>query len=188
MLPNSILYCLQSIRPPRALVALVLWPALLLAACETVYVPPGITPYRIDVQQGNVVTPGMVMKLKPEMTRPQVRFVLGSPVLGDPFRTDRWDYVYALDKPGKSTTQKRLTVYFENDLLARIEGAPEDLICADRKLLRGADANTDVPAECSQYSAEEMAERAVPKPVVDNDAPPPEEKGFFGRLWEKVGF
>jgi outer membrane protein assembly factor BamE len=161
----------------------------LLAACQlvdTVPIPPGIRPHKIDVQQGNVITPEMVMKLRPDMTRSQVRFVLGSPLLVDPFRTDRWDYVYVYEKAGEVTEKRHLTVFFENDVLSRLEGERGDLACADRKLLRGADSLTILPPQCAQYTADEAAEKAAPKPLPQNAAPPPEEKGFFGRMWDKV--
>lgn len=77
--------------------------------------------YRIDVQQGNVVTDEMVEKLKPGMTRSQVRFVMGSPLIVDTFRDNRWDYVYIFRKHGDLTEQKRLTIFFEGDELVSIE-------------------------------------------------------------------
>lgn len=95
---------------------------LLLAGCSGVPTIPGITPYKIDIQQGNYVTQDMVAKLKPGMTRPQVRFILGTPLVVDMFRTNRWDYVYLYEKRGRLTEQRKMTVIFENDKLARIEG------------------------------------------------------------------
>jgi outer membrane protein assembly factor BamE len=83
---------------------------------------PSLTPYKIDVQQGNYVNQQMVAKLKPGMTRAQVRFILGTPLVVDPFRTDRWDYVYLLNKRGEVTEQRRIAVIFEQDKLKRIEG------------------------------------------------------------------
>lgn len=96
--------------------------ALLLAACQQVPMLPGLSPYRIDVQQGNVVTQDMVAKLKPGMTRQQVRFVLGTPPVVDPFRQDRWDYVYYYNKRGKVVEHRRLALFFDGDILKRIEG------------------------------------------------------------------
>lgn len=173
----------SSALPRCAAVAL----AALLASCklvETVPVPAGIQPYRIDVQQGNYITPEMVMKLRPEMTRSQVRFALGSPLLVDPFRTDRWDYVYVYEKAGKLTEKRHLTVYFENDVLSRLEGEREDLACADRKLMRGADSMTAMPAECAQYTNEVAAEKAAPRTLPP--PPPPPDKGFFGNMWDRL--
>jgi len=83
---------------------------------------PGLSPYRIDIQQGNVVTQDMVAKLKPGMTRQQVRFVLGTPPIVDPFHPDRWDYVYYLNRGGKVIEHRRLVLLFNGDTLKRIEG------------------------------------------------------------------
>jgi outer membrane protein assembly factor BamE len=93
--------------------------ALLVAGCTYV---PLITPYKMDIQQGNVVTQEMVARLERGMTRGQVRFTLGTPLVVDPFRTDRWDYVYLLMKQGVLTEQRRIVVVFKDDKLDRIEG------------------------------------------------------------------
>ncbi|SES77025.1 outer membrane protein assembly factor BamE [Nitrosomonas marina] len=77
--------------------------------------------YKIDVQQGNVVTDEMLDKLKVGMTKPQVRFVLGSPLIVDTFRDNRWDYVYIQREKGDLVEQKRLTIYFEDERLIRME-------------------------------------------------------------------
>lgn len=82
----------------------------------------GCVAYKMDVQQGNVVTQGMLAKLKPGMTRNQVRFALGTPLLVDPFRADRWDYVYLLLKRGDVAEQRRIVVIFKDEKLERIEG------------------------------------------------------------------
>ena len=95
---------------------------LLFAGCKQMPdVPTVISPYRIDIQQGNVVTQEMISKLKPGMTRAQVRFALGSPLIVDPFRADRWDYVYMYQKQGKETERRNIAVIFEEDKLVLIE-------------------------------------------------------------------
>ena len=76
--------------------------------------------YKIDVQQGNAVTQEMVDKLKDGMTRIQVRYIMGAPLLEDTFNIDRWDYIYSMQPGGKVRTQKMVTVIFENDLLKSI--------------------------------------------------------------------
>jgi outer membrane protein assembly factor BamE len=96
--------------------------AFALAGCKQVPTLPGLTTYRIDVQQGNVITQDMVEKLRPGMTRQQVRFALGTPPVVDPFRQDRWDYVYYMSKGGNITEHRRLILLFDGDLLKRIEG------------------------------------------------------------------
>ncbi len=77
--------------------------------------------YRIDIQQGNVITQEMVDKLKPDMTKAQVRFVLGTPLIVDTFRDNRWDYFYMLHEKGKLIDKQKLTIFFEDDRLTYIE-------------------------------------------------------------------
>lgn len=92
----------------------------LLAACASSPDAPGLlTPYRIDVRQGNYLTPEMVARLKPGMTRDQVRFALGTPLVADIFHADRWDYVYRFQPGRGEAQQRRLTVFFAEDKLAR---------------------------------------------------------------------
>ena len=107
-------------------------------------------PYRIDVQQGNALDQENVARLKPGLNRSQVRFLLGTPLVVDPFRSDRWDYVYLYYKAGKLTEQKRISLFFEGDTLARIEG--------------------DMP-EATPVPATESADQ--PKPVDPGIAPAP---------------
>ncbi|MBU1223397.1 MAG: outer membrane protein assembly factor BamE [Gammaproteobacteria bacterium] len=90
----------------------------LVAGCSSVHVGP----HRIDVQQGNALDQENVARLKLGLNRSQVRFLLGTPLVVDPFRTDRWDYVYVFYKAGKLAEQKRITLFFDGDTLARIEG------------------------------------------------------------------
>ena len=91
---------------------------LLLAGCSSV---PSL-PYKIEIQQGNVITHEMMEKLKPGMTRAQVRYVLGSPMISDAFHGNRWDYVYRLEQEGRLIEQHRITVFFEDDRLTHTEG------------------------------------------------------------------
>src|SRR5512143_1952541 len=81
-----------------------------------------IGPHRIDVQQGNALDQENVARLKPGLSRSQVRFLLGTPLVVDPFRNDRWDYVYRYYKGGQLTEQKHVTLFFDGDTLTRIEG------------------------------------------------------------------
>lgn len=96
--------------------------ALLLAGCQNVPLLPVLTPHKIDVQQGNFISQEMVGKLRPGMTRSQVRFALGTPLIIDPFREDRWDYVYRYRKRGVLTEERRISVIFDGDKLVRIDG------------------------------------------------------------------
>lgn len=81
---------------------------------------PGV--YKINVKQGNVFTQEMVDQLRPGMDKRQVKFLLGTPLLVDPFHTDRWDYFYTLDQAGKRKEQERITVIFDGDKLASLKG------------------------------------------------------------------
>ena len=78
--------------------------------------------YKINVQQGNIVTQEAVNQLQPGMNKRQVRFLLGTPMLIDVFHQDRWDYINTQREGRDPMVAKRLTLYFENDALARIEG------------------------------------------------------------------
>ena len=79
--------------------------------------------YKVAIQQGNVITQEMVDKLKPGMTRRQVAFVMGEPVLRDPFDDTKWVYLYSIDVPGVFNDESRLVLAFdENNLLTTISG------------------------------------------------------------------
>jgi outer membrane protein assembly factor BamE len=83
-----------------------------------------ITPYRIDIVQGNVVTKEQLALIRPGMSRVQVRDVLGSPLVTDVFHADRWDYVFTIKRPGTEPQRRSVVVLFEADKLLRVE-APE---------------------------------------------------------------
>ena len=90
-----------------------------LSACGFVGFP-GV--YRIDVEQGNIVTEEMADQLKPGMSRRQVRFILGTPLVEDTFNENRWDYVYVKRNGLDILSESRLTVIFEGDALADVRG------------------------------------------------------------------
>jgi outer membrane protein assembly factor BamE len=81
-----------------------------------------ITPYRIDVIQGNFVSKEQVDFLKAGMTRAQVKDVLGTPLLSSLFHADRWDYVFTLKRQGTEPQSFKYTVFFKGDALERFEG------------------------------------------------------------------
>ena len=122
---------------------------LLLAGCKQVPVLPTLTPYKIDVQQGNYVTQDMVEKLRPGMTRSQVKFLLGTPLVVDPFRNDRWDYVYLYYKAGELAEQRRISVIFDKDKLKRVDG---DVVAAGADATK-KDARTATPAKLPEADA-----------------------------------
>jgi outer membrane protein assembly factor BamE len=96
--------------------------AALVAGCGFVPTIPGVTPYRIEIQQGNFISQDMVAQLKPGMSKEQVRLALGTPLLNDIFHADRWDYVFWRDRPGAKREQRKLTVFFEDGKLTRLDG------------------------------------------------------------------
>ncbi len=91
--------------------------AVALAGCGSII-------HRIDVQQGNVVAPETFAKLKPGITRSEVRQLAGTPLLTDIFHANRWDYYFRYEKRGQLVEQNRFTVHFENEKVVRIEGGP----------------------------------------------------------------
>ena len=112
----------------RALVAALAGAAL--AGCTTITQPfdnyiPLITQfgvYKLDINQGNYLSQDMVDRLKAGQTKPQVRGVLGTPLVVSAFRDNRWDYVYEFRSAGRVREHRLFTVYFKDDLLARWEG------------------------------------------------------------------
>lgn len=184
---------------------------------------PTLGPYKIDIQQGNVVTQEMVSKLKPGMTRNQVRFILGTPLVVDPFHADRWDYVYLFQKGGGTPEQRRIAVIFQGDKLVRVEGdvvpartspvpdaakgagpaqkpvAPPVRKDAEQPAAPQTAAPQPPPASpdaavsdaAKPGAAPGSADTQTPKPdepAAANKDKPKEERGFFGRMLEKLGF
>jgi outer membrane protein assembly factor BamE len=92
-----------------------------LAACGVPRIP-GITPYQPEIQQGNYVSQEMIAQVKQGMTREQVRFLLGTPLLTDIFHADRWDYVYWREAENGKRESRRLALFFSDGRLARMEG------------------------------------------------------------------
>jgi outer membrane protein assembly factor BamE len=141
----------------------VLATVLVVAACGSLR----LSPYRIDVRQGNMVTQDMVAKLKPGMTRDQVRFVLGTPLIADIFHADRWDYVYRF-QPGRGDLQERkFTVFFADGKLARVAGdvAPAVPASAGDGAAASVPQAVSVPAEvgATEPSAAGAAADATPE-------------------------
>jgi len=90
--------------------------------------------YRIDIQQGNVVVQDQLAKVKVGMSRPEVRQILGTPLLADPFHANRWDYWFYNEKRGREIERNKITVHFENDKVLRVDGtAPVAIKGEERK-------------------------------------------------------
>ena len=144
-----------------------------LAACSSV--PRLITEYRIDVQQGNVLTQEMVSQLRPGLTKDQVRFILGTPVLVDMFHANRWDYFYWMKKGNTTKVEtRRFSVFFDDDgKLARVAG---DVAAAE-------------PTDTAALPEARIREIDLGSLPTDGSAvvPPPDEPGFFGRMMDSVG-
>src|SRR2546428_10742313 len=97
---------------------------ILTAALAVCGVPriPGVTPYKMEVQQGNFVSQDMVAQLKAGMSKDQVRSTLGTPLLIYIFHGERWDYVYSRELPSGPRAQRKLGVFFEDGKLGRVDG------------------------------------------------------------------
>jgi len=157
----------------------------LLGGCGGVKIP-GV--YRLDIQQGNVITPDMLAQLEPGMEKRKVRFILGTPLIADTFNADRWDYVYTFQRSGGAIERRHMVAVFENDRLVRLEGDLEpvaralderrDLVVTvpdreDRsligRLLGGDGGPEEAPSE--EALAEERQE-ALAKEGVEPPSPP----------------
>ncbi len=125
---------------------------------------PGV--YKIDIQQGNVVTQDMIDQLRPGMTRRQVRFIMGNPLLTDTFHSNRWDYLYSIQPGGGQRLQERISVNFSaDDQLVGLSGDFMPGVSRDQAIL-GEDSGVTTP-------------QATPRPAV-------EEKPAPGSLLEQI--
>ncbi|MEM1404639.1 MAG: outer membrane protein assembly factor BamE [Pseudomonadota bacterium] len=99
--------------------SLILLSCLVYAGCGFVGFP-GV--YRIDIEQGNLVDQEMIEQLELGMSRRQVRFIMGSPLVEDTFNPDRWDYPYVIRNGTEIIREAQVSIYFNEDVLERIEG------------------------------------------------------------------
>jgi outer membrane protein assembly factor BamE len=169
------------------------------ARMPSAYTPP--------LQQGNVIEQESLSRLKPGMTRSQVRFLLGTPLVVDVFRNDRWDYVYFLRRQGQAPQQRRVTVIFDGDQLARIEGdvlpgsgtvVPSPAAKADAARAEAAKADMarsaasagadKPPAVAAPPAPPAPAKADAPKAEPVNPGPDAPQRGFFGRMLDRIGF
>jgi outer membrane protein assembly factor BamE len=121
-----------------------------------------ITPYRVEVVQGNVVTKEQVALIKPGITRAQVRDVLGSPLLADVFHADRWDYVFTIRRQGTEPQQRRIVVLFDGDKLKSIDTGGE--LPAEREFVASIDTfKTSRDAPPLALTEEQIKALPVPK-------------------------
>ena len=99
------------------------------AACGSVdgasrRIASAITPYKVEVVQGNFISREQVEQLRPGMSRQQVRELLGTPLVTSVFHGDRWDYVFTIKRDGVQEQPRRLTLHFTGDALQRFQGDP----------------------------------------------------------------
>ncbi|RYG11290.1 MAG: outer membrane protein assembly factor BamE, partial [Burkholderiales bacterium] len=158
----------SSLRMPRF--------ALLAAACAAVTgcgsfdgatqrMAASITPYKVEVVQGNFVSKEQVEALKAGMSRSQVRDLLGTPLMASVFHSDRWDYVFTLRRKGVDAQTRRLTVFFKGEALDRFEGDEMPTEAEFVATLDGRRKSGKVPVlEVSEDRLKQMPVRAAPAP------------------------
>ena len=176
-----------------------------LISCSSLDSVPEFLPkvYKIDIQQGNAISSEMLMKLKPGMTKAQVRFVLGTPLIKDTFHKERWDYVYVMRVKDIVIEKRHVVLNFVDELLKNITGEvipkkdnneidvsskekestkPESLplVVEDKKL------PTEIVLPESVDTSESINE-AIKQDIIDS-LPEKDDAGYFDILLEKIGF
>ena len=121
-----------------------------------------ITPYRLEVVQGNVITREQATLVKPGQSRAQVRDVLGSPLLADPFHTDRWDYVFTIRRQGAAPQLRRVVVRFKGEALESIDTGGE--LPGEREFVASIDTARTVRS-VPQLELTEAQLKALPPPA-----------------------
>ena len=136
-----------------------------------------ITPYKVEVVQGNFVSKEQVEALKPGMSRQQVRDILGTPLVTSVFHADRWDYVFTLRRQGVAPQARKLAVFFKGEALDHFEGDPMPSEAEFVATLDNKRRNAKVPVlEASDESLKQFsANRPAPAPAPSTPAaePPP---------------
>lgn len=181
----------------RVFFAVFAFSALFLAACGSTL--PTLKPYHVEVQQGNVVDEKMMAQLHPGMTKSQVRYILGTPLIQDSFHQNRWDYFYQIRKEGKINDQRRVILDFENDALKNIRGdvvpagsaaVSEDAgmatLSAETKPAAKQEEDKSVWDHLKFWGDDEKpATKSEPKPAVESK-PEQSKKSIWNRLkfWE----
>lgn len=154
--------------------ALALAAALPLAGCSTTASTESflglITPYRIDIVQGNVVTSEQAALIKPGMARAQVRDVLGSPMVADVFHANRWDYIFTIRRPGTEPQRRSVVVLFDGDVVKSIE-APA--LPSEREFVASIAPAKNVKVPVLELSeAQRQALPVPPRPAASAPAEP----------------
>lgn len=125
-----------------------------------------VTPYKIDIVQGNFVSREQVQALQPGMGRQQVRDILGTPLVTSLFHADRWEYVFTLKRPGVDAQTRKLTVFFQGDAFERAEG---DEMPTESEFVATLGARTGLPKvpvlEATEAQLARFPGRATPPPA-----------------------
>ncbi len=130
-----------------------------------------ITPYRIDIVQGNAITKEQAALIKPGLSRLQVRDVLGTPLVTDPFHATRWDYIFTLRRPNTDVQRRSVVVHFDGDVVKSIE-APD--LPSEREFVASISRFKDLRTPKLELTEDER--KALPPPV-RREVPPPEPEG-----------
>ena len=132
---------------------------------------PAVKSFKMDIQQGNVITSDMLLKLRPGMSKSQVQFIMGTPLLVDSFHTNRWDYFYQFRKQGKIINQHRVILDFEGDSLARVRGdvVPEGTDIDALMQQAGSSIKPDIKVDAPVVAdvKEQSADAPLPAPKVE---------------------
>ena len=125
-----------------------------------------LTPYRIEIVQGNVVTSEQVARVRPGLSRAQVRDILGTPLLADPFHANRWDYIFTIRRDGLPNQRRSVIVWFEGDALKTIE-APD--LPSEREFVQGISLSRKQP-QPRPLELTEAQVKALPAPPRRDEA------------------
>lgn len=130
-----------------------------------------ITPYRMDIVQGNFVSREQAAALKPGMTRAQVRDILGTPLMVSVFHADRWDYVFTFQRQGLEPQSRKLAVFFKGDLMERLEA---DALPTEAEFVASLDSGRrEVKVPLLELSPESLAQLPAPTRPAPAKALPP---------------
>jgi len=122
-----------------------------------------VSPYKLEIVQGNVVTAEALAQVKPGRSRSEVRDVLGSPLVADPFHAQRWDYVFLLQRQGAAVQQRAVVVWFEGDVVKSVDAQE---VPSEREFVASISRLKSPPKteRKLELTAEERAELPLPKP------------------------
>ena len=118
-----------------------------------------VTPYRMELVQGNVITQELLARVRPGLNRRQVRDLLGTPLLTDVFHGNRWDYVFAIERQGRPAQRRNIVLRFDGDVLASIDAGE---LPTEQQFVSSITREAKYPDRKLELTEEERA--ALPKP------------------------